>query len=125
MIYYYYIKFWFFLTRNHSLCAVALYLVLYYFFFNSLDDVALCAESDPCAEAYKESLKDAQQQKASDSWGKRTINGVALDGKTGKLGSAAIEKDGRVFVNQTFEMTDKDGNTIRRLSDCMSAKKKK
>jgi len=86
--------------------------------------VTLCAEPDPCEEAFKESLKDAQQQKASDSWSIRTLNGVALDGKTGKLGSAAVEKGGRVYVNQTFEMTDKDGNTIRRLSDCMSAKKK-
>ena len=75
-------------------------------------------------ETYKESLKNAQQQKTSDSWGKQTINGVALDGKTGKLGSAAVEKDGRVYVNQTFEMTDKDGKTIRRLNDCMSAEKK-
>ena len=124
MIYYYYIKLYFFLLKNRSFCTVALYLVVYYFFFNSLDYVTLCVESDPCEEAYKESLKDAQQQKASDSWGKRTINGVALDGKTGKLGSAAVEKERRVYVNQTFEMTDKDGKTIRRLSDCMSAEKK-
>ena len=110
--------------KNRSFCTVALYLIVYYFFSNSLDGVTLCAEPDPCEEAYKKSLEDAQQQKASDSWGKRTINGVALDGKTGKLGSAAVEKEGRVYVNQTFEMTDKDGNTIRRLSDCMSAKKK-
>jgi len=124
MIYYYYIKLYFFLLENRSFCTVALYLVVYYFFFNSLDYVTLCAEPDPCEEAAKENLKDAQQQKASDSWGKQTMNGVILDGKTGKLGSAIVEKGGRVYVHQTFEATDKDGNTIRRLSDCMSAKKK-
>ena len=95
-----------------------------YYFSNSLDDVTLCSEPDPCAEAYKKSLEDAKQQKVSDGWGKRTVNGIALDGKTGKLGTAAVEKDGRIYVNQTFEMTDRDGNTIRRLSDCMSSKKK-
>jgi len=78
--------------KNLSFCTVALYLVVYCFFSNSLDDVTLCAEPDPCEEAYKKSFEDARQQKASDSWGKRTINGVALDGKTGKLGSAAVEK---------------------------------
>jgi len=124
MISYYYIKLQLFLLEHRFFCAVALYLAFYCFFVNSLDNLTLCAEPDPCEEAYKESLKDAQQQKASDSWGTRTINGVALDGKTGKLGSAAVEKEGRVYVNQTFEMTDKDGKTIRRLSDCMSAKKK-
>jgi len=43
MVYYYYLKL--------------------YFFFNSLNDVTLCAEPDPCEEAYKKSLKDASNRK--------------------------------------------------------------
>jgi hypothetical protein len=125
MIYSYYIKLYLFLLEHRFFCTVALYFAFYVFFVNSLENVALCADSDPCEEAYKESLKDAQQQKVSDSWGKRVINGVALDGKSGKLGCASVERNGMVYVNQTFEMTDKDGNTIRRISDCMSAKKSK
>ena len=119
-----YIKLYLFLLEHRFFCAAVFYFAFYVFFVNSLENVTLCADSDPCGEAYKESLKDAQQQKVSDSWGKRVINGVALDGKSGKLGSAAVEKDGRVYVNHTFEMTDNAGNTIRRFSDCMSAKKK-
>jgi len=125
MIYSYYIKLYLFLLEHRFFCAAALHFAFYVFFVNSFDNVALCADSDPCGEAYKESLKDAQQQKVSDSWGKQVISGVALDGKSGKLGSAAVEKDGMVYVNQTFELTDKDGNTIRRISDCISAKKSK
>lgn len=49
--------------KNRSFCAVALYLLVYYFFFNSLNDVTLCAEPDPCEEAYKKSLKDASNRK--------------------------------------------------------------
>ena len=70
MISYYYIKLQLFLLEHRFFCAVALYLAFYCFFVNSLDNFTLCAEPDPCEEAYKESLKDAQQQKASDSWGK-------------------------------------------------------
>ena len=124
-MFYYYTKLQLFLLKHRSFCTFVFFLVFYCFFVSSLNDITFCVEPDGCEQAYKESLKDAQQQIASDSWGKKIINGIALDGKNGKLGTAAVEKDGKVYVNQLFEFIDKDGTTLRRLADCVSAHKKK
>ena len=78
-------------------------------------------EDDPCSEAYQKSLVNLQRQKTK-TWSD-TIQETAMWGKTGKIGTGIVEKDDTVYMVQTVEVKNADGTTLRRLSDCMSAKK--
>jgi len=114
-----------FLIENKSFLNFAIAVFFYLLFSDFGTFITLCGdESDPCMEALKKSLEDIKEQKESQTFVQKTVHGVALDGKTGKLGTGTVEQGGKVYVVQTAEVVNQnDGTTVRRISDCVSAKK--
>ena len=124
------IKFKIFLVSKRHLLNLIIPFVFYYFClsFIGFEPVlfTLCSgKEDPCLEALMESLKDLELNKESQGWFTKQATKAVLNGKEGDVGTGVVERDGKVYVVQTVEVSDKNGETLRRFSDCTRGDKKK
>ena len=121
------IKFQIFLIRHRHLLNLIIPF-MFYLSFIGFDPIwiTLCSgEQDPCLEATMKSLKDLEIQNESQGWLSKKANNIALDGKNGQVGTGVVEREGKVYVVQTAEVRDKNGEVLRRISDCVRGDKKK
>jgi len=121
------IKLQFFLLKNQFLLQVLFHLILVYL----LSDVSitLCAGDDGCSKAYLKSLENLETAKKQETPGPlnpmripHMIRNFALDGNEVRMGSGSVIEGDTLHTVQTVEHR-KNGELVRRFSDCVATKK--